>query len=64
MAMNGHISKLFKNIFMMFKPRATGGDKYGLTLLLKKLHFNTISIEGLKLSYFVNSTAVFNHQRL
>ena len=35
------------------------GDKYGLTLLLRKLYFDTISVfEGLKSMFLINSTTV------
>ena len=46
--MNGHTSKLFKNIF--YDGQTEG---YGLMQLLQILHFDSLSIEWLKVSYYI-----------
>ena len=47
---NGHRSKLFKSIF--YGVQTEGKGEINKALLLKKWHFHTIPIEGLKSKLF------------
>ena len=59
MTLNGHASKLFKNVFYDGLTKAKGEINMANRTTLK-LHFDTISIEWLKSKLYY----VFYHQRI
>ena len=62
--MNGNISKLFKNIFSDVQTEGKEEIYSALYNYSIYVHVHVYKLNGLNVSYFINSMSVFNHQRM